>query len=144
MRNHPTYVSQEFEREIRSGQIRFGRLMSPEQVRFAVKGRPGPEGQLRDWCIATEIDPRMYRLLEQAESWMTGLSLYTFGTRRHILVSQVVGPWRHPIVLPLLGSTMEKFLSAIEVEPLWMSLANGEGNDALVQGLSVPAGFAAG
>ena len=75
---------------------------------------------------------------------MTGLSLYTFGTRRHILVSQVVGPWRHPIVLPLLGSTMEKFLSAIEVEPLWMSLANGEGNDALVQGLSVPAGFAAG
>lgn len=144
MRNHHANVSQELERKIHSGQIGFGRLMSPEQVRFAVKGRCGPEGQLRDWCIATEIDTRMFRLLGRAETRMTGLSLYTFGTQRHILVSQIVGPWRHHMVLPLFGTTMETFLSAIEVEPLWMSLANGEGTDAFVQRLSVPAGFAAG
>lgn len=144
MRNQPENASDELARKTRSGQISFGRLMNPEQVRLAVKGRSGPASQLRDWCIATEIDTRMFRLLQRAGMRMTELSIYTFGTVCHILVSQISGPWRHHVVLPLLGPTMEKFLSAIEVQPLWMSLADGEGNDAFVQRLNVPKGFAAG
>ena len=144
MRNQTANASQDVTQKVRSGQIRFGRLMSPEQVRFSVLGRSGPVGQLSDWCIAIELDRRMFSLMNRAEAWKTSVSIHSIGAQRHFLVTHVIGAWRHHTVLPLVGPTMERFLREVPMRPLCMSLADGKDDDALLIELSVPADLAAG
>lgn len=144
MRNQYEQVRKDVARKILSGQITYGRLMSPEQVQFAVQGRSGPEGQLRDWCIATALDKRMFGLLKRAMTWNTHVAIQASGAQHHLLVSHSIDDWRHHTVVPLIGPTMARFLSDAAARPWCMSLANGADDDALIRKLSLPAGFAAG
>lgn len=131
----------EVAQKVLAGQITFGRLMSPEQVRLAVAGRSGPEGQLKEWCITSEVDKQMFRQMKRAGTWQSGMALHTLGSQRYLLVSHAIGGWRHHTVLPLIGQTAQRFIDSLATGPLRISLANGHEDDALLQTLRAPNGF---
>jgi hypothetical protein len=120
-----------------SGQLTFGRLMSPEQVKKAVANRTGPEGQLRDWCVASQVDEQMFEKLKAAGQWWVGVGVHPVGHHRFLRMSHAIGDCRHHAVLPVYGPTMKQFLRTLQSRPTWVSLAKGDTEDAVLQSLQL-------
>lgn len=116
--------------QVRLQAIAPGRLMSPTEVKEALRDGHKRRDGVSGWYLCGEIRPQMYAHLLKHPKLEHEVVLFTAGSGvTYLSLTQFAGKWEHRFLLPLLGTATRAFATALRTQPLRISLS-ASGQDA--------------
>lgn len=142
MENEGQFDAIEFVRAIENQKLWPGRLLSPDETQRAVAGRQGAERDMSGWFLCATAHPAMFEAYTPLPFTSASLLIRPLGDVTYMLTVQQRGPWQSRIIMPLLGDTTKEFVGSLKGgSDLQLSLASGDGPNALITNLSSTAEF---
>lgn len=114
----------------RRKRLSLGRLMTPQEVDGAFRGRQ-PDAQIPPgWVLSGTVHPSFFALINKHEIRYLGQSHVSPGGTGYVVLAQQIVHWQHRFVLPLLGEEMRAYVAAMQDSEMHFSLSNAGAEQA--------------
>lgn len=94
--------------------LSLGRLMTPQDVDDAFRGRQPDTHIPPGWVVCGEVHPAFFALVNRQEMQHLGRNYLSPGGTGYVVLAQQIAHWQHRFVLPLLGEEMRSYVAAMQ------------------------------